>query len=387
MNNLNIFVSSTCYDLSQLRANLHDFITKSGHNPVLSEYDNFPISPELNSIENCIKNVKENADILVLIVGNRYGSIIENGKSITNTEFLMAKQKGIPIFCFIDKNTLNALNFWKNNKDADFSHIVDNKEIFEFITDIRENKKIWTFPFEQSQDIILTLKIQLSHLFKSSLKVKNILDRDISDFFKLNLSEKCLKILIEKNSFFELEFLYQTLIDEIEKKEFLKNDIEYSILIEPKHFIKDHFDLPAWASSRTFSHSNTITNLIGLSDMLQKFIGEPGKPSDIKGLYYASVKYSQIYEQLLNWIIDIKSTYIDPEFEDFKVCLSDIARHTAEELWNYPFEIREKIIKSKNEELSGNSNILDLNLTLTANDEAHKKLNLLIKKLETKFSS
>ncbi|WBX96942.1 DUF4062 domain-containing protein [Chryseobacterium gambrini] len=386
MNNLNIFVSSTCYDLSQLRANLYDFINSCGHNPFLSEYDNFPISTELNSIENCIKNVKDNADILVLIVGSRYGSIIENGKSITNTEFLTAKQKGIPIFCFIDKNTLNALNFWKNNKDGNFSNIVDNKQIFEFITDIRDNKKIWTFSFEKSQDIIQTLKIQLSYLFKNSLKVKNIIDRDISDFFKLNLSEKCLKILIEKNSFFEFEFLYQTLIDEIEKKEFLKNDIEYSILVEPKHFINNHFDLPTWAINRASSHINTITNLKGLTSMLQKFIGEYGEPSDIKGLYYASVKYAQIYEQLLNWIIDVKSTYMDPEFEDIKIHLSDLAMHTANELWNYPFNIKEKIVQAKHDELNGVENILDLNLTLTINEQAHDKLNELLEKLQIKFS-
>ncbi|SHE96041.1 DUF4062 domain-containing protein [Chryseobacterium takakiae] len=387
MNNLNIFVSSTCYDLSQLRANLYDFIHTSGHNPVLSEYDNFPISPELNSIENCIKNIKDNADILVLIVGSRYGSIIENGKSITNTEFLTAKQKGIPIFCFIDKSTLNAMNFWKNNKDGNFSNIVDNKQIFEFITDIRDNKKIWTFPFEQSQDIIQTLKIQLSHLFKNSLKVKNIIDRDIPDFFKLNLSEKCLKILIEKNSFFEFEFLCQTLIDEIEKKEFLKNDIEYSILIEPRHFIKDHFDLPTWASNRTTSHLNTIKNLKGLVIMVQKFIGEYGEPSDIKGLYYVSVKYAQIYEQLLNWIIDVKSTYIDPEFEDIKIYLSDLAMHTANELWNYPYEIMERVIQAKHDELAGKEYVLNLSLTLTTNDEAHNKLNKLLEELQIRFSN
>ncbi|WP_415579538.1 DUF4062 domain-containing protein, partial [Elizabethkingia anophelis] len=125
MNNLNIFVSSTCYDLSQLRANLSDFINTCGHNPVLSEYNNFPISTELNTIENCLKNVKENADIFVLVVGSRYGSTIETGKSITNIEFLTAKQKGIPIFCFIDKSILSILNVWKNNRDADFSNIVD----------------------------------------------------------------------------------------------------------------------------------------------------------------------------------------------------------------------------------------------------------------------
>ena len=78
MNNLNIFVSSTCYDLSQIRTDLSEFIASNGHLPVLSEFQNFPINPQKNTIENCINSVKENADVLLLIVGNRYGSLINH---------------------------------------------------------------------------------------------------------------------------------------------------------------------------------------------------------------------------------------------------------------------------------------------------------------------
>ena len=133
MNQLNIFVSSTCYDLSQIREDLSDFIINNGHFSILSEHDKFPINPQKNTIENCINIVKENADILILIVGNRYGSLIETGKSITNTEFITAMHKGIPIFVFIDKKTLTAFSIWKENKNGDFSKFVDSTKIFEFI--------------------------------------------------------------------------------------------------------------------------------------------------------------------------------------------------------------------------------------------------------------
>ena len=79
--NLNIFVSSTCYDLSQIRKDLRDFITSLGHNPILSEQNDFPIDPQLGSWENCINAVKEYADIFVLIIGNKYGYIGKTGKS------------------------------------------------------------------------------------------------------------------------------------------------------------------------------------------------------------------------------------------------------------------------------------------------------------------
>lgn len=383
MNNLNIFISSTCYDLSHLRANINDFIKDSGHNPILSEYNSFPVSPDLTAVENCIKNVKENADILVLIVGNRYGRIIETGKSITNTEFLTAKQKGIPIFCFIDKSMLTTLGVWKDNKNADFSRIVDNNKIFEFIDDIRTKRNLWVFPFEQSREIIETLKNQLSYLFKDSLKIKNIFDKNIDDFFKINLSEKCVKILIDKNDYYEMEFLCQTLKDEIEKKEFLKNDIQYSILVEPKHFINDLQELSNWGANRANSLLIIIENLSNLIPVIIKFVNEAGQPSDIKGLYYASVKYSQIFEQLLIWMIEVKSTYITQEFSDLKIHLADMASNVVDQLWNYPIELKNTLDNIIKENLLGNNiDKLELNLKLEINKEAQLKFNKKIEEIK-----
>lgn len=344
MSNINIFVSSTCYDLSQIRTDISEFIENSGHNSILSEFENFPISPELNTIENCIKIVKENADILVLIVGNRYGSIIENGKSITNNEFLVAKQKGIPIFCFIDKSTLNALNFWQNNKNSNFSNIVDNVQIFEFIEDIRNNNKIWTFPFEKAQDIIRTLKIQLSYLFKNSLKARKILDNDVSELFKMKLSNTALRIMLEKNDIYELRFLAQIFVDEINKIEFLRNDIEYSILVDPKHIIHNNEDIPNWVNERITSSMNIIASLKNIVNIaLPKFLGEPGTSADLKGLYYVAVKYAELYEQLLNWVIVTRSTFIDDEFESLKINLSKLTIKAADQIWDFPFDLHQKI--------------------------------------------
>ncbi|MEO7314710.1 MAG: DUF4062 domain-containing protein [Ginsengibacter sp.] len=382
MNNLNIFVSSTCYDLSQLRTNIKTFIEESGHTPILSEFNSFPVSPDLNAVENCIKNVKENADILILIVGNRYGSIIESGKSITNTEFLTAKQKGIPVFCFIDKKTLNALSFWRDNQQGDFKNFVDNKQIFEFIDDIRSKQNLWVFTFEQSQEIIDTLKIQLSFLFKESLKIKSILDKNVDDLFKLNLSEKCLKILIEKNEFFEFDFLAQSFIDEISKKEFLKNDIEYSILVEPQHFINDIENLGKWSSNRLQSLKNTVSNFSNLFIVLIKFINEQGKPSDIKGIYYCSIKYAHIFGQIIHWMIDVKSTCITNEYSDLKIHLADMASKAVQQIWDYPFEIKTKLENIKEQKLLGNKvDSIVLNLKLEINDEAESKLNEILKKM------
>ena len=128
-----IFVSSTCYDLKQLRADLRDFIKKLGCEPVLSEFDSFPVNPDVGAVENCLEAVRKQADIFVLIVGGRYGSSTDTGKSVTNLEYLQARTKGIPIYVFVDGNIMPLLPVWKQNSDANFNGIVDSPKLFEFI--------------------------------------------------------------------------------------------------------------------------------------------------------------------------------------------------------------------------------------------------------------
>jgi hypothetical protein len=74
-----VFVSSTCYDLRQVRADMKQFIESFGFKPVLSEYPSFPIDPDVGTIENCLIAVENYANIFVLIIGGRYGSTTNCG--------------------------------------------------------------------------------------------------------------------------------------------------------------------------------------------------------------------------------------------------------------------------------------------------------------------
>ncbi len=387
MDNINIFVSSTCFDLSQIRTDISEFIKMSGHNPILSEFENFPISPDINTIENCMKIVKENADILVLIVGSRYGSIIENGKSITNNEFLVAKQKGIPIFCFIEKRTLNAFEFWISNKNGDFTSIVDDVKIFEFLDDIRTRSKTWTFPFEKAQDIISTLKIQLSYLFKDSLKIRKSFNEEIPEFFRFKLSDKSLKILFEKKDYYEYLFLSQTLVDEIQKKEFLKNDIEYSLLTEPQHTLLEYKEIPNWANERISSFLNILTSIENIINLaLNRFIGGSGVSPDLKGLYYISIRYSELYERVLNWILTTRSANIGEDFEDAKYALAEFAAKPARIIWDFPFDFQRRINTAIQQIKLGEKDFnLEIMLTLEMEEGVQERFNNILNKLRTYY--
>ena len=157
-------VSSTFYDLRQIRDDLRQFIEGLGYRPLLSEHPSFPIDPDATTIENCRRRVEQDADVLVLVIGGRYGSIDATpNKSVTNLEYTSARHKRIPIYVFIDPQVLALLPLWKRNQAADFSEQVDSPRLFEFIEHVRTIDAVWMNEFRIACDITDALRTQFAY--------------------------------------------------------------------------------------------------------------------------------------------------------------------------------------------------------------------------------
>lgn len=220
MNNTKIFISSTCFDLGQIRADLRKSISEMGHEPILSELPSFTVLPELDTLSNCKRNVKENCDIFVLIVGCKRGSYDPtSGKSIVNIEYDTAVQNSKDVFVFVDENVYSLMEIWRKNKDADFSSRVDDSYVFEFLEAIIQSKK-WIFTFKNADDICGILKIQISNFLKYLIDRKNSGNLDSIKEFE-NETEKIRKIVSDKPKYWELKLtieLLRTKLQTIEKK-------------------------------------------------------------------------------------------------------------------------------------------------------------------------
>ena len=66
-----IFISSTFYDLRQIRAELDKFIRSLGYEPIRNEVGDIPYGKEEEIQQYCYKEI-ENIDILISIIGSRY---------------------------------------------------------------------------------------------------------------------------------------------------------------------------------------------------------------------------------------------------------------------------------------------------------------------------
>lgn len=372
MNKINIFVSSTCYDLAQIRTDLKQFIINLGHTPILSEEHDFPINPSKSNTENCINAVKEKADIFILIIGNRYGCTSDNGKSITNTEFLTAKTKGIPIYTFTLKSMLNILPIWDKNKDADYSSFVDSPLVFSFIQDVRSNSGIWNFGFEHAQDIMDILKVQLSYLFNESLSLKRKLNALGHNDLLTKISNKAIQILLEKKDYYEIRFFFQCLYDEILKFKDLRNNYNYSIILTTSnHKIERYSEYLSWGSlkyeqiSRIIEAFNTV-----FKKMYPFYYADEGIESDLEGLYYAARTYGRLYSSLLEWSIDALSLVVKEEYSNSKILLAKLSEEIIQQIEKFPCDSL-KLLDDIDDRFRKGEHIEDVQiiLTLTINSE------------------
>jgi len=319
-NKTSLFVSSTCFDLSQVRADIRDFSESMGFEPVLSEFDSFPINTSQNTLDNCLEAVRNRADIFLLIIGGRYGSITEAGKSITNLEFSEANAKGIPKYVFVKNDILSLLPIWKSNPDADFSSAVDTPKLFEFISDLRDSGEIWVYPFSNAQDIVSTLRKQLSYLFSESLELRHKFYGSNTEL--TDLKPKALKLIIEKEDGWEYLLFAQVLIDKVESYNHKRLDTELGISFGEPILLEDVQEVTAWVSSRFNWISSTIQQLsYALNTGFVKAVGEPGESGDIQRIIHLATRISEAYEQLLEWKLQFLRVSVDEEFD----CLIDLA--------------------------------------------------------------
>lgn len=358
-----------------------------GHIPIMSEDKDFPINPLFSTQENCVEAVKKEADIFVLIIGNRYGYKLESGKSITNIEFLTAVQKGIPIYTFTLKSMIHILPLWKKNLSSDFSEYVDDTRVFEFIEHVRSEKGLWNFEFEKAQEIIDALKSQLSILLNASLSEHLALQSATDPSLLSHLSGKALAILLEKPENYESRVFLQMMSDEIGKHSFEKNDCTYAIFINKGVSVPDIQSCLSWQSDKLDELRKSINMLNNLFSAYRFYYGEPGVPSDIKGLYYVAVRYGELYAYLLKWVIDVKSADVCEECKEMNDVFASIPLSVINQLEIFPkqslAEIERSLEEVKQGKLSKGSEvslILHVELDAVVQNQYYNELEKLAKR-------
>jgi len=244
-----IFISSTFFDLRQVRTDLERFIKELGYEAVRNETGGITYGKDSKLEEYCYKEISE-IDILVGIVGGKFGSQSENGDySITQTEIKTAIDQNKQIYIFVEKNVLGEYETYLINKENESIKykFVDDKRIYKFIEELYSlPKNNIIHPFETVQEIILFLKEQWAGVFRDLLmqqtrkgQYENITSKvneltEVASTIKTYLENVLENVSKEKSG---AESLITQERERLEKFHQQQSILDISYL---KHLIKDH---------------------------------------------------------------------------------------------------------------------------------------------------
>jgi hypothetical protein len=169
-----VFISSTFYDLKQIREDIERFVKGLGYEAVRHETGNIPYgkdhTPEIyayREIELC--------DIVISVIGGRFGSesTQERPYSISQRELRTALERGIQVFIFIERSVNSEYSTYQLNKgNPNIKYrFTDDVRVYQFIEEIHalpRNNPIMTF--DTSADIVQHLQMQWAGLFQRFLQ-------------------------------------------------------------------------------------------------------------------------------------------------------------------------------------------------------------------------
>lgn len=169
---LTIHVSSTCYDLQSVRYAIKEQLETFHLHVLISEERDYTVDPISPMDVTPLKNVSS-SDIVVLIVGRRFGSKYpgSNQISYTEREIIEARNNRIPVVCLVDTYVLEIK---KSFDDGRLSvEDSDTLNLFAFIDRLRaQGYWLHRFPSQagKESEIVDIIKEQLSRIFHLYLK-------------------------------------------------------------------------------------------------------------------------------------------------------------------------------------------------------------------------
>lgn len=196
-----VFISSTCYDLQEIRFQLRKFIEDFGYEPVMSEFGDIFYEPTQH-VQDACKDEIEKSNIFVLIIGNNYGSLYHKQnlnekipESITLQEFKKSLELGIIKYIFINKYVqYDFENYRRSLSKALTKHFTENEIEDQKIEITKKQLKLKfddSYPFPQEAyryifyflDILYNLDVNNAlYSFESFDEIKDNLKKQWAGF-------------------------------------------------------------------------------------------------------------------------------------------------------------------------------------------------------------
>jgi hypothetical protein len=280
----------------------------------------------------------------VLVIGGRYGSIDDKtDKSITNLEFLAARQKGIPVYAFVEKGVSAVVPTWRTNPSADFSATVDTPRLFDFIEYVRSQERVWTFPFETAQDITSVLRRQLAYLFHDALKIRLRLNGSELPSYFASLGPKALRIALERPVAWEHRLLFQSWVEEVERQKDQIKEYRSGLTLDESALVSAE-NFSEWIQTRMHELNGLVQSANRLiTSSAEEAFGRPGEPGHPEDIVWVSHMFGAVLDGLLRWARRARCLRLAPPFEGIGAQLALFVDDLICQFETFPVEALRKI--------------------------------------------
>ena len=122
---LQVFVSSTCYELRDLRAAVRAWLQQLGMAPLMSDGTGFPQIDGMPPYATCLR-VLEECPLVIVIIDRRYGTTFQDwgpypqfeGCAPTHAELRHALDLGKRVLVYVHDDVWNFYEVWRKNRKA-----------------------------------------------------------------------------------------------------------------------------------------------------------------------------------------------------------------------------------------------------------------------------
>jgi Domain of unknown function (DUF4062) len=164
-----LFLSSTCYDLNEIRVNVEAWARAHWYDSVLSDRADFPVDPQIHRHDVCLANARK-ADLVVILLAGRFGApyYADQKISITWAEFRAASAAGVPIVVFVDKRVWDERNKLRTHPDEP-PMFTQDRRTFDLLSEIQAHEQGYWMEIYETPDAILRRLDSLAVLFPITL--------------------------------------------------------------------------------------------------------------------------------------------------------------------------------------------------------------------------
>lgn len=309
-------VSSTYYDLREIRQQLSSFIgVELGYRALISESGTFPIDPDADTIENCRRRVEANADVLILVIGERYESLDQDSrKSVTNLEYLAARAKGIPVYAFVDKRVLAVFEVWRvmtTEKRSAVGDSVGDVRLFTFVESVRTADSVWMNGFDNASDLVGILRVQLAYLTHEALELQRLLGRDPERQLLRSLGPRAFRLALERPGNWEYRLFAQALDDEVSALESERREYDLGFAYGANVAV-DALAFPGWLTARVAELQRIFGQVSQLIQVtLQEALGPPGVSGNVREIVFVARQLGRLYREAFDWNSQVRCVHTD----------------------------------------------------------------------------